>query len=113
MIQAALHADEVPALLVAQALRTQLTALEAQGAVLGEVVLVPYANPIGLAQQLLGQHEGRFDLRDGLPGISGVAQHARIIIGIPDDRAFEAQNHLVSLIREQRVWRQWTKQNQK
>ncbi len=66
MIQAALHADEVPALLVAQALRTQLTALEAEGAVLGEVVLVPYANPIGLSQQLLGQHVGRFDLRDGI-----------------------------------------------
>ena len=66
LIQAALHADEVPALLVAQALRTQLAALQAQGAVLGEVVLVPYANPIGLAQQVLGQHVGRFDLRDGI-----------------------------------------------
>lgn len=65
-IQAALHADEVPALLVAQALRRQLEALEAAGQVRGEVVLVPYANPIGLAQRLLGQHHGRFDLRDGL-----------------------------------------------
>ncbi len=64
-IQAALHADEVPALLVAQALRRQLAALDAAGQVLGEVVLVPCANPIGLAQQLLGQHHGRFDLRDG------------------------------------------------
>ncbi len=66
MIQAALHADEVPPLLVAQALRERLAALEAAGQVLGEVVLVPYANPIGLAQQLLGQHHGRFDLRDGV-----------------------------------------------
>lgn len=65
-IQAALHADEIPALLVAQALRTALTALEAAGAVLGEVVLVPCANPIGLAQQTLGLHQGRFDLRDGV-----------------------------------------------
>ena len=30
------------------------------------VVLVPYANPLGLAQQVLGHHEGRFDLRDGV-----------------------------------------------
>lgn len=66
LVQAALHADEVPALLVAQRLRAALTALEAQGQVLGEVVLVPYANPIGLAQQLLGQHQGRFDVRNGI-----------------------------------------------
>ena len=65
-IQAALHADEVPALLVAQQLWRQLAALEAAGALLGEVVLVPYANPLGLGQLLLGQHQGRFDLRDGL-----------------------------------------------
>ena len=66
MIQAALHADEVPALLVAQKLRTLLADLEAQGQLRGEVVLVPYANPLGLSQQLLGQHQGRFDLRDGV-----------------------------------------------
>ena len=66
MIQAALHADEVPAMLVAQKLRTLLDALEAQGQMRGEVILVPYANPLGLSQHLLGQHQGRFDLRDGI-----------------------------------------------
>jgi uncharacterized protein len=66
MIQAALHADEVPAMLVAQQLRVLLAALETQGQLRGEVVLVPYANPIGLAQHPLGQHQGRFDLRDGI-----------------------------------------------
>jgi uncharacterized protein len=65
MIQAALHADEVPAMLVAQHLRVLLTELEAQGHLRGEVVLVPFANPLGLAQHPLGQHQGRFDLRDG------------------------------------------------
>ena len=65
MIQAALHADEVPAMLVAQQLRVLLTELEAQGQLQGEVVLVPFANPLGLAQHLLGQHQGRFDMRDG------------------------------------------------
>ena len=64
-VHAAMHADEVPAILVAQRLREQLEALEAQGAVTGEVVLVPFANPLGLSQQLLGHHHGRFDLRDG------------------------------------------------
>jgi predicted deacylase len=66
MVQAALHADEVPAMLVAQRLRARLQALEASGALLGEVILVPYANPVGLGQQLLGQHQGRFDLQDGI-----------------------------------------------
>lgn len=65
-LQAALHADEIPALLVAQKLRELLQAEEAAGRVAGEVVLVPYANPLGLAQHLLGQHVGRFDLRDGV-----------------------------------------------
>jgi len=65
-IQAALHADEVPALLVAQRLRAELQTLEARGELLGEVVLVPWANPVGMGQQALGQLQGRFDLRDGI-----------------------------------------------
>lgn len=65
-IQAAIHADEVPALLVARCLRDELARLDEAGQVLGEVVLVPYANPLGLGQQVLGQHQGRFDLRDGI-----------------------------------------------
>ena len=66
MIQAALHADEVPAMLVAACLREQLAPLDKAGAVLGEIILVPYANPMGLAQQVLGMPHGRFDLRDGV-----------------------------------------------
>lgn len=64
-IQAALHADEVPALLAAHALQAELAALETAGRLRGEVVLVPLANPIGAGQVVLGQHQGRFDLRDG------------------------------------------------
>jgi uncharacterized protein len=64
-IQAALHADEVPGVLVAHELRRRLAALEADGALTGEVVLVPCANPLGLTQWVLGHHHGRFDLRDG------------------------------------------------
>ena len=54
MIQAALHADEIPAMLVAACLREQLAPFDKAGAVLGEIILVPYANPMGLAQQVLG-----------------------------------------------------------
>jgi predicted deacylase len=64
-IQAALHADEVPGMLVAQFLRTELTALEAQGKVVGEIILVPAANPLGLAQAIQGAPFGRYDLSTG------------------------------------------------
>ncbi|SFG84638.1 hypothetical protein SAMN05518865_12039 [Duganella sp. CF458] len=65
-IQAALHADEVPAMLVAQQLRQRLQALEAAGKVKGEVILVPAANPIGLAQVINERPFGRFDLSTGI-----------------------------------------------
>ena len=65
MIQASLHADEVPGMLVAHHLRQRLDALHAQGLVRGEVVLVPAANPIGMGQWLLRGYQGRFDLASG------------------------------------------------
>jgi predicted deacylase len=103
-IQAALHADEVPALLVAQALRCQLGALEAAGAVLGEVRLVPYANPVGLAQQVLARDQGRFDLRDGLNFNRGYADlgdaAARLLEGqLGDDAVANAQRVRTALAR--------------
>ena len=64
-IQAALHADEVPPMLVAQFLRTALAAAEADGSLRGEVILVPAANPLGLAQAIHGAPFGRFDLSTG------------------------------------------------
>ena len=65
LIQASLHADEVPPMLVAHHLRHLLSRLEAEGRLAGEVVLVPVANPLGLSQQLLRQPIGRFDLSSG------------------------------------------------
>jgi hypothetical protein len=65
MIQASLHADEVPAMLVAHFLRRRLAELDQRGVLKGEVVLVPFANPIGLAQRVLQSVEGRFDLASG------------------------------------------------
>jgi predicted deacylase len=65
-IQASLHADEIPGMIAAHHLRERLLALEAEGRITGEIVLVPAANPIGLAQRVLGDHIGRFNLADGL-----------------------------------------------
>lgn len=64
-LQASLHADETPALLVAHHLRRRLDAAEADGAITGEVILVPYANPIGLDQFVWGRHQGRYEAAGG------------------------------------------------
>ena len=61
-IQASLHADELPGMLVAHHLRERLDKAEERGDLLGEVVLVPVANPIGLSQALMHHQIGRFEL---------------------------------------------------
>lgn len=65
-VQAALHADEIPGMIAAHHLRERLIKLEAEGRIKGEIVLVPVANPIGLAQRVMGGHIGRFNLADGI-----------------------------------------------
>nr|WP_316641100.1 M14 family metallopeptidase [uncultured Roseateles sp.] len=64
-IQAALHADELPGMLVAHHLRERLQQLEDASRLRAEIVIVPVANPIGLAQTLLRTPVGRFDLSSG------------------------------------------------
>ena len=61
-IQASLHAEELPGMLVAHHLRAMLEVADAAGHVFGEVVLVPVANPLGLAQRVNHKPLGRFDL---------------------------------------------------
>jgi predicted deacylase len=65
-IQASLHADEVPAMLVAHVLRRELERLEAEGRIKGEIILVPAANPIGLSQMVHATPFGRYDLASGI-----------------------------------------------
>lgn len=61
-IQASLHAEELPGMLTAHHLRPLLQAAEDTGMLRGEVVLVPVANPLGLAQRLDHKPMGRFEL---------------------------------------------------
>jgi predicted deacylase len=61
-IQASLHAEELPGMLAAYHLRPILEAMDAAGEIQGEIVLVPVANPIGLAQRLDHKPMGRFEL---------------------------------------------------
>lgn len=61
-VQASLHADELPGMLTAFHLHPLLAAAEAAGHMHGQVVLVPMANPIGLAQRLDHRPLGRFEI---------------------------------------------------
>jgi len=64
-LHAALHADEWPGLLVLQHLMGFLDEALARGEVIGEVVVVPFANPVGLAQAVNQHLLGRYDLAAG------------------------------------------------
>lgn len=61
-LQAGLHADEHPGMLVLHHLKQRLLELETAGRLTGEVVLVPIANPIGLESYVFGRQLGRFEL---------------------------------------------------
>ncbi len=64
-LQAALHADELPGILVARRLAELLDSCAAAGEIQGEIVIVPAANPIGLAQRDGDYMHGRFERGSG------------------------------------------------
>jgi predicted deacylase len=63
VLQAGLHADELPGMLVLRLLAEMLEAEAARGGLLGEIVLIPCANPIGLSQRKGEALIGRADLK--------------------------------------------------
>lgn len=78
-LQAGLHADEMPGMLVLQHLLPLLDAAEAEGRITGEVLVVPAANPLGLSQWAFQRPLGRQDSESlhnfnrGFPDLSGPA----------------------------------------
>lgn len=63
-LQAGLHADEAPGYLVAARLLELLNRADVAGEILGKIVVVPVANPIGLSQWGTDSVQGRFDNSD-------------------------------------------------
>ena len=61
-LQASLHADELPGMLVLTHFKKILQQAENENKLRAEFVLVPIANPIGLTQTVLYQPIGRFEL---------------------------------------------------
>lgn len=62
-LQAALHADETPGLLVLYKLLQKLDKADARGEIEGSIIVAPFANPVGLNQFSFGAQQGRFMLR--------------------------------------------------
>lgn len=61
-IQAALHGDELPGVVAIDALMPKLRQAEQEGRILGNLTIVPRANPIGFNQLHFHTMQGRFDL---------------------------------------------------
>jgi len=61
-LQAALHAGELPGTALLHFLCERLRKADADGAIRGDITIVPHANPIGAAQSHFGDMQGRFDL---------------------------------------------------
>ena len=59
-LQAALHGDELPGVVAIDALMPKLRKAESEGRIRGAITIVPWANPIGRAQYLFGDQQGRF-----------------------------------------------------
>lgn len=85
-VQAALHANEVPGMLVAHHLVRLLQAHAAADRMVGEVIVVPVANPVGLSQRVLGSLVGRFNLADGVNFNRGYASLAGAVATAVADR---------------------------
>lgn len=100
-LQASLHADEIPGMLVLHYLREQLTQLETEGKISGEIVLVPVANPIGLAQEIQGSAFGRFDLSTGINFNRGYLHLTPKIVPELDEKLTSDAAANVRLIRQQ------------
>ncbi len=99
-IQAGLHADEPPGFLVMHHLMQRLDHADADGAIAGEIVLVPVANPIGVAQWRDEILQGRFDFYNS---INFNRQHLDISAQVADrikDRLCDTAEENVTLIRQ-------------
>lgn len=78
-VQAGLHADEMPGILVARHLIDRLNQAEREGRIAGEVWVVPLANPVGLGQWIAHKPQGRHDLpglqnfNRGFPDLASLA----------------------------------------
>lgn len=99
-IQASLHADELPGMLVAWHLKQRLSTLETQGRLRQEIVLVPIANPVGLEQVLMDVPLGRYELQSGENFNRNFVDLSDVIGDQIEARLTQDAQHNVELIRQ-------------
>lgn len=92
-LQAGLHADEFPGQLVLRELSKELKIAAERGELIGQVIVLPVANPIGLAQRKGGTVQGRIEdetgrnFNRGYPDLAALAR--RRIVGKFDTKDAE------------------------
>ncbi|SDG07804.1 hypothetical protein SAMN05216241_10559 [Limimonas halophila] len=96
-IQAGVHADETPGYLVARHLLAELDAAQEAGRIAGQVVVVPCANPLGLAQRVTGASPARQDLASGQNFNRGWPDLAAAAAGAGDRLGDDARANLAEL----------------
>jgi predicted deacylase len=103
-LQAGLHAYEWPGLLTLQHLMTRLDALEQSGHIHQRIVIVPFANPVGMNQRLFGKFPGRFDATTGQNFNRGMALSIGALthrVGqLLDDNTAQNDDRLRSIMRQ-------------
>lgn len=65
-LQAALHADEQPGILVLHHLLALLKAADESGELNAQFVVMPMVNPLGMSGLSFNQHQGRYDVVSGV-----------------------------------------------
>ena len=100
-LQASLHADELPGLLLNHHLIKLLDEADEKGEILDEIIIVPYANPIGLSQRIFGMHQGRFSLDSAINFNRDYVDLEKLITSkIEKDLKLNDENHNVMIIRK-------------
>ncbi|NMM37297.1 MAG: succinylglutamate desuccinylase/aspartoacylase family protein [Glaciimonas sp.] len=98
-LQASLHADELPGMLVLHHLRPMLEQAEAEGRLQCEIVVVPVANPIGLGQTFMHDQMGRFDFASGANFNRSFPDLSELLITLLVDSLSDNAQHNMRLIR--------------
>ncbi|HKU93945.1 MAG TPA: succinylglutamate desuccinylase/aspartoacylase family protein, partial [Vineibacter sp.] len=102
-LQAALHADELPGVLVLHHLAARFMNAERDGAIVGEIAIVPLANPVGLAQHVGGHLVGRYAL-DGAGNFNrGFVELRAPLADAVADRLGDDASTNVALIRDRAI----------
>ncbi len=99
-LHAALHAQELPGIVVLEHLIGLLADADAQGRVTGDIVVVPFANPIGLSQQIMMESQGRYDLDTNRNYNRGFPDLVESVAEVLQGNLTDAADANVALVRE-------------